>query len=145
MWAKNQVLVDLRAKFVLVGLLNTVVGFSIFTGLYLLFSKELNYLVILCISQSVAIVFSHNSQRNLVWKTKGPYFPELLKFSMAYIVISVANFILLRIAVDLFNFPVLKSQYVISILLISLAYIIQKLWVFVNSNHDPSDCNCAHS
>ena len=134
MLSKKDFLKDVRGKFLLVGFVNTVVGFAIFTALYILFSNELNYLVILCLSQTTAIVFSHATQRNLVWKTSGPYLSELLKFSTAYIVISVANFILLRIAVDFFSFPVLKSQYFVSVLLISLAFIIQKLWIFVNSN-----------
>ena len=133
--SKKAFLEDARTKFLLVGFVNTIVGFAIFTGLYALLSNDLNYLVILCLSQSAAIVFSHNTQRNLVWKTNGPYLSELLKFSSVYVVLSVANLILLRIAVDNFNFSVLKSQYFVSVLLISLAFTIQKLWIFANSKN----------
>ena len=125
---------DVRSKFILVGILNTIAGFVIFTALYLLLKDKIFYVIILLISQILAIVFSHSTQRILVWKSQNEYVPELTKFASSYLVVSIANFSLLSVAVEVFSFAVLSSQYCISIILVFATYILQKKWIFSKSS-----------
>lgn len=121
---------DVRAKFLLVGFLNTIIGFSIFFFMYHLLIEKLPYLVVLLISQIIAVMFSYSTQRSLVWKSVGPYLPEFFRFSGSYVAIGITNLVLLRIAVENMNFSILKSQFLIGILLTITNYVIQKNFVF---------------
>jgi putative flippase GtrA len=126
---------DVRSRFLLVGIVNTVVGFAIFTSLYFVLEDEVSYMLILLLSQIVAVMFSHSTQRNLVWKSESDYLPELTKFASSYLLITVVNLVLLRISVDFMDHPVLTSQYVIGALLIVVMFLVQKKWIFVKSGN----------
>ena len=121
---------DVRSKFLLVGFLNTIVGSVIFTGLYFILKEQISYLLILLISQIFAVLFSHSTQRTLVWKSTESFLPEFFRFSASYAVIGIVNIVLLRIAVDSMNYPVLISQFAIGIILILTNYIVQKNLIF---------------
>ena len=121
---------DARLKFLLVGFLNTIAGFVIFTGLYFILKDQISYMLILLITQVFAVTFSHSTQRSLVWKSTASYLPEFFRFSASYSVIGIVNLVLLHIAVDFMNYPVLFSQFVIGIILILTNYIIQKNLIF---------------
>jgi hypothetical protein len=86
--SKKDVLEDPRAKFLLVGFLNTVAGFVIFTVLYMVLKDQISYLAILLITQVLAVMFSHSTQRILVWKSTGSYAFELVRFSGSYAAIA---------------------------------------------------------
>jgi putative flippase GtrA len=126
---------DVRSKFVLIGILNTVFGFAIFTLLYMILKEKMSYMAILLMAQIVAVMFSHSTQRVLVWKSGNEYFPELAKFASSYLVITAVNLLLLGIAVDFLDFPVLTSQYAIGALLVVAMFLIQKKWIFVKSGN----------
>ena len=125
---------DVRTKFVAVGIVNTLAGFGIFTVLYFVLNKQLSYLLILLISQIFATIFSHSTQRKLVWKSNKHYLRELVKFGSSYVLISFINVVLLRFAVESLELSVLFSQYAIGAMLISLMYYVQKKWIFAKSN-----------
>jgi len=125
---------DERVRYLLVGGVNTMFGFILFTVTYLVFSNQLSYLVIFLISQFVAVAFSHFTQRHYVWRSTKEYKNELVKFSASYVLVSILNLVLLAIAVDLFAWSVLVSQYSIGIVLILGNYFTQKHWVFRNSS-----------
>jgi putative flippase GtrA len=125
---------DVRTKFVAVGVVNTLAGFAIFTVFYFVLNKQLSYLIILLMSQIFATIFSHSTQRQLVWKSNKPYLRELVKFGSSYVFISLINIVLLKFAVESLELPVLFSQYTIGAMLILLMYYVQKRWIFAKSN-----------
>lgn len=131
----NRVLLeDIRTKFVAVGVVNTLAGFGIFTLFYFVLNEKLSYLMILIISQIFAVIFSHSTQRKFVWKSKQLFFPELAKFGSSYVLITFVNIVLLSLAVEWLDLPVLLSQYMIGAILVLSMYFIQKKWVFAKSN-----------
>jgi putative flippase GtrA len=130
MLSKKALLDDTRAKFFLVGFLNTIAGFVIFTVLYLALKDEISYMVIVLITQLLAVMLSHSTQRILVWKSTGPYILEFVRFSATYAAIGLVNLVLLRIAVETMMYPVLMSQYAIGIVLALASYVIQKNLIF---------------
>jgi len=121
---------DERVKYLLVGVVNTAFGISLFTAFYFLFLGKIHYILILAITQIFAVTFSHFTQRNFVWHSKKHYVKELAKFGTTYLVASFANILLLTVAVEYLEFPTLYSQYAIGFALIVTTYFSQKRWVF---------------
>ena len=72
------------ARYVVVGAWNTAFGLALFTILYLALGSSLGYIAVLTVAQVIAVVQSHATQRLFVWKSAGPYWPELLRFSLVY-------------------------------------------------------------
>jgi len=130
----RKLLSDQRSRYLIIGGINTAFGFALFTGVYLMFENEFNYLAIFISCQIIAVLFSHSMQRKFVWKSEVAYHVELFKFSTTYFVLSVINILLLAIAKERLNFPVLYSQYTIGFFLILSTYFIQKHWVFKSEN-----------
>ena len=121
---------DQRSRYLIVGGVNTAFGFAFFTGMYLVFEERFNYLAIFVFCQVIAVLFSHSMQRKFVWRSELGYRGELLKFATTFLVASLINILLLAVAKERFNFPVLFSQYVIGFSLILGSYFAQKRWVF---------------
>lgn len=116
--------------FVLVGGLNTLFGFLLFTFLYFLLIDLFSKFFIVAISTLISIIFSHFTQRSIVWKSNKNYFKEFLTFSSWYLMILVINLILLYVFTDFYKFNTLLTQYVISGVLIGLMFFVQKLFIF---------------
>ena len=127
---KKTLLKDTRTKFLLIGFLNTIAGFVIFTALYFVLKDQISDLIIVLITQVLAVMFSHSTQRILVWKSTESYILEFVRFSATYAAIGLVNLALLRISVETMNFPVLSSQYAIGTLLILVNYFAQKHLIF---------------
>lgn len=121
---------NLRARYILVGGINTVVGFLLFTCIFFLFEHVINYQFILVVAQILAVIFAHGTQRKFVWLSTQPYFNELVRFGSAYVAVTVFNIFLLHVAHEVFRFPVLVSQYTIGAVLILGNYFIQKHLIF---------------
>jgi putative flippase GtrA len=125
---------DERVRYLLFGALNTAFGFSLFTGLYFLLVEKVHYIFIFIITQIIAVTFSHFTQRKFVWKSKKSYRNELAKFGTTYLLASIANILLLAVAVEYLEFSTLYSQYTIGVAIIMATYLFQKHWVFRTSN-----------
>ena len=119
-----------KFRFLIIGGVNTFFGFAFFTGTYLLLHEKFSKFILVFFSNVVAIFFSHFTQRYFVWKSKKPYLKEITKFGSSYLLFMLLNLIFLYIATDIFDFEVLWSQYAISILIIALAYVVQKRFIF---------------
>ena len=128
--SKKNLFEDTRARFLLVGFLNTIAGFVIFTALYFVLNDQISYMIIALITHVFAVMFSHSTQRILVWKSNGSYMPELVRFSASYAAIGFVSLVLLRIAVETMMYPVLMSQYAIGITLTLISYVVQKKLIF---------------
>ena len=118
------------ARYLVVGAWNTAFGLVLFTILYLALGSRLGYIGVLALAQAVAVIQSHATQRFFVWKSHGPYWPELLRFSLVYATTFTANLLLLAAAVDGLGFPVLPSQWTIGGALIVVTYFVQRGWTF---------------
>ena len=72
---------ETKVRFLITGVLNSLFGLIMFPFFfYLLEEYKLHYLIILTISQFVCIIFAYLTNKFLVFKTKGNYIPEFLKF-----------------------------------------------------------------
>jgi len=87
-------------------------------------------LFVLSLSYSISIIQAHLTQRIFVWKSKGKYVPELLRFSAAYIAQYFANIILLTWTGNISDFSREARQGAIIVLLTLIMFIINKRGVF---------------
>ena len=124
-------------RYVVVGLWNTIFGFLAFTVLLIAFSNAL-YLLALVIAQTAAVVQAHWTQRLFVWRSSAPYLAELVRFSTIYIVVLIANVVLLYGAVEWAGSPPLVTQYVIGGGLVLASYFAQRRWAFAAALTTPS-------
>jgi putative flippase GtrA len=84
----------------LVGGWNTVFGYLVFLVLFLLFNRSIHYLLLLAASNILSITNAYIGYKIFVFKTKGNYLVEYLRFYLVYGAALLLNFILLLICVE---------------------------------------------
>jgi putative flippase GtrA len=124
-------------RYVVVGLWNTVFGLLAFTVLLAVLGDSL-YLPALVIAQAAAVAQAHVTQRVLVWRSSSPYLAELVKFSTIYVVVLIANVVLLYAMVQWVGTPPLVTQYVIGGGLVLASYCAQRRWAFAAALTTPA-------
>ncbi|OBI26219.1 polysaccharide biosynthesis protein GtrA [Mycobacterium sp. E1386] len=100
---------DQRVAFLIVGGINTVVGFGIFVGAsetagHLVdkhFGKVAGSLVTLAITQVLAVLFAFVMHRRFVFRVRGHLLRDLVRFSSVYLTAAAINFIALPLFVEL--------------------------------------------
>jgi len=123
---KGQVLAErhqVKIRFLFAGILNTAFGLGTFPVLYYMLEKmKLHYLIILTISQVICISFSFLTNKFLVFRTKGNYVPEILKFITFHLSYFIVNLFALPILVELFHFHPVIAQTLFAGLVIASSY-----------------------
>jgi putative flippase GtrA len=119
-----------KIRFLFAGGVNTLFGFGTFAILYLLLGEFFHYLVILIISNFIAVVFSFLTLKFLVFQTKRNFLQEFIKCYTTYLVILFLNSVLLYFAVDIAKQPIILSQLFITISLVIISYIAHKYFTF---------------
>ena len=127
-------ILDQKLRYLIVGGINTVFGFTFFTLTYLFLEGKLHYVLIFLVSQIVSICFSHYSQRKFVWHSRSNYVSELIRFASAYLVATIFNVILLAASQEIVGAPILLSQFSIGIGIVVIMFFVQKHWTFSKSN-----------
>jgi len=103
---------DQRLAFLLVGGINTVVGFVCFAGFLLLLGQHLYLLVLLC-SHVVSVLIAFVLYRFVVFRVRGHVLADLWRFETVYLSALAVNLVLLPGLVEIASLPVLLSQAVI--------------------------------
>jgi len=90
-----------KINYLLVGGWNTVFGYFTFVLLYFLFSQIIHYLFLLVIASILSITNAYIGYKTFVFKTKGNYVREYLRFYLVYGGVMLLNFVTLPIIVKL--------------------------------------------
>jgi putative flippase GtrA len=110
-------------RYLIVGGWNTVFGYSLFALLYFLLSARIHYLVIAIISSIIAITMAYAGYKIFVFKTKGNYLHEYLKFYVVYGFSMILGLILLPIFVEFLKMNVYLAQAIATIACIFVSFI----------------------
>lgn len=114
---------DKRVRYLIIGGINTVVGFSVYPILYILFCPEyLDYFTTLLVSQLICISVAYVNTKKLVFMTKGGWGSEIIKFTGFHGIIIAANLLLLPIMVDEFKINPILAQTAYSFLIVVSSY-----------------------
>lgn len=123
---KGQVLAErhqVKIRFLLAGFLNTAFGLGTFPVLYyMLAACKLHYLIILTISQVICISFAFLTNKFLVFRTKGNYVAEILKFITFHLSYFIVNLFALPVLVELFHLSPVIAQSLFAVLVIASSY-----------------------
>jgi putative flippase GtrA len=111
----------IKVRFLFAGALNTAIGLGVFPLLYFtLASYRLHYIVILCLSQMICILFAYITNKFLVFKTKGNYVAEFLKFITFHLSYFLVNLAALPILVEVVNInPVIAQLFFATMVIVS--------------------------
>ena len=115
-------------RFLLTGLLNTVVGYSLFAFLIIM---NISYILSLLIATIGGVIFNCFSFGSIVYETKINYL-VLLKFSAAYTVIYGVNALLLGALVNKLLLSPLLGQLICITPNVLLSWILLNNWVYKN-------------
>lgn len=125
---------DKELRFLIVGGVNTLFGFSIYPLIYIVTrSIELSYIWVLVPSQMLSISFSFITYKYLVYRTKGNHFREYTRFSMFHVVMFALNLVFLPIMVKEFIINPMIAQTLFSCFAVITSYFWYKSFAFKNN------------
>ncbi len=128
----TNVLAENKLKsYLYVGIVNTIVGLSIFPILYfVLFEFNFHYLQILTGSYIISVLFAYMTNKIYVFKTSGNYISELFKFSTYHVIVYLFNIIILPALVYYLSLHPVIAQYMFAIPVILFGYLWQSKITF---------------
>jgi putative flippase GtrA len=104
-----RVIRDQRVAFLIVGAINTVVGFTTFAA-FLVLLGESRYLVALACAHVVSVLIAFVLYRFVVFRVRGHLLADLWRFETVYLLALAVNFVLLPLLVEIVHLPVLLAQ-----------------------------------
>ncbi len=122
-----------KIKFVIVGFWNTIIGYVTFIVLYYLLQERLNYLVILIFSNIISITNSYLCYKFFVFKTKGNYCSEYIRFYFVYGLSFLANMLLMPLFVEIVGMKPIPAQGIILFFSVVFSYLGHKHYSFGSS------------
>ncbi len=119
-----------KIMYLMVGAWNTAFGFASFIFLYYALQSLLHYSLILIVSYFISITNAYVGYKIFVFKTKGNYLREYLRFYIVYGSVFLLNMALLVFAVELLKVDPLYSQAVILVVTVIISYLGHKYFTF---------------
>jgi putative flippase GtrA len=114
------------SKFIIIGILNTILGYSLFV----IFLNWYSYLWALVFSYIIAV--THSYLWNKYWTFKSDRNPlrEFIKFSLIYLIVFIVNAITLFLLVDVLNFDARLGQLFALPVITIISFTGHKYWSF---------------
>jgi putative flippase GtrA len=123
---------DERVRFVIIGGVNTVLGYGLFALFDLTLGKTIGYLGALYAAYVIAIVVAFFLHRRFTFRAheSGNPFVDFLRFSLVYVVSLLINTAALPLLVELARMPPLVAQAVIVVVTTLVSYFGHKFFSF---------------
>ena len=109
-------------RYVIAGGYNTIFGFAVFSGLFLLFEHQLHYIFIAILTQVIAITNAFLVYRYLIFKSSGNIIHEYLKTYLVYAVSGVLSILLLALLVELAGLHPILGQFLVIVATVIVSY-----------------------
>lgn len=106
-----------KLRYLVVGGLNTVLGFGLFSVCQFFFGKSIGYLGSLYLAQLIASVIAFVNYKKAVFNAKGNIFLDFVRFQSVYLVPLLINTLLLPLFVQAFHWNVYFAQAVATFIL----------------------------
>jgi putative flippase GtrA len=111
-----------KVRYIIVGAWNTIFSYAAFVLLYFYTNHWLHYMGILVLSQIVGLTNAYITYKYFVFKTKGNFIREYLRFYVVYGTTFIVNLVLIAFFVEVLGFNPIVSQGVIAIIVVAMAY-----------------------
>ncbi|MBI5245435.1 MAG: GtrA family protein [Elusimicrobia bacterium] len=120
-----------QLRFLVVGGWNTVFGYGLFAGLYFATSRlGLHYMVAAVISNLIAVANAYLCYKLFVFKTKGNYLREYLRFNLSYAGLFAFNLAALPLLVNLARLSPLIAQAALLVVTVAVSYVMHNYFSF---------------
>ncbi len=115
-----------KARFLVVGVYNTLFGYVVFAGLYLLLGHRVHYLVVMVIAHILAVCNAFVGHRILTFRVKDHLLRDFLRFNLSYTGVLVFGIFALPAMVEGLHAHPLSAQAVVIALTTLGSYILHK-------------------
>ncbi len=119
-------------KFILIGIINTIVGYSIIFSLLYLFG--INYVISNAVGYLVGICVSFYLNKNYNFKTVSKNINEFCRFCISFIVSFVINNVSLILFIELFDLPKFIAIIMAGCMYTGTFYLLCRMYVFKKPN-----------
>jgi len=92
----------------------------------------LNTVAAVTITYVVSVIQSYVMQRKFVWRSRNEIHKEFTKFIVIAISQYVAGLLLIIYFVDYRKFPLLPTQFIASLTLVGITFLLMRSWIFVS-------------
>lgn len=127
-----RVVKDQRVAFLVVGGINTVVGFVAFAGFLVLLGQQ-RYLTVLVCAHVVSVLIAFVLYRFVVFRVRSHLLADLWRFETVYLSALAVNLVLLPLLVELVHLPVLLAQALIMVVTSVMSWVGHKNYSFRRS------------
>ena len=115
-------LADRKIRFLIAGGWNTIFGYASFAGLYWLLSHKVHYLVILTGVTVINITMAFLTHKFFVFRTRGNYLKEYLRYYIVYAAPTGIGFIGLPFCIEVLRLNAYVAQLLIMGITVVMSY-----------------------
>ncbi len=115
-------------KFIIVGILNTLVGYSVYFVCLRLF--DIHYVISLTIAHVIGVIHSYIWNNKWTFQAKKIDFESIIKFSAVYVLTFLMNLLLLSVLVQIGGYNALISQLFALFFTTLISFVGHKYWSF---------------
>jgi putative flippase GtrA len=135
----KRIVADERFRFLLIGAINTGIGFGLFTLLELAFGRHTSYLVSLYASYAIAVVIAFVLHRRFTFRAhhSGGAPLSFLRFSLVYLVALAVNTVALPLLVEGARWHPIAAQAVVVAVSTAISYLGHKFFSFRHAKPVP--------
>ena len=109
-------------RYLVVGGANTALAYGLFALCYHILVPYVHYMVVLLISTIVNITVAYLNYKFLVFRTKGNYIREYLRFYVVYALPTGLGFLLFPLGIEVLHLNAYVTQACITVLTVTLSY-----------------------
>ena len=118
------------ARYLVVGGVNTAIGYVLGVGLYLALSHRLHILAIGAIANVLAISFSFTTNKLFVFRTRGHWLPEYLRSYVVYGGMALLGTLLIWVLVDGLHVGIWVAQGLTMAITVVISYLGHSRYTF---------------
>lgn len=122
-----------EVRFLLVGGWNTAFGYLVFVALQLTVGETIGYMGVLVIAQILSIANAYLCYRWLVFRVRGHWWLDFIRFSTVYWILFGVNVVYLPIMVSGFGFNPIVAQTIYLIVIVVTSYVLHNRFSFRRS------------
>ena len=129
-----------RPRFILVGCINTVIGYFIALAVYSFLGDFFHIIFIGIVINILSITFSFVTYKLLVFKTRGNWLNEYLRSYLVYGIAAILGVAALWLLVDGFSMPFWTAQVLTVIVVAGFSYFSHLRFTFNKKRFDDYSC-----
>lgn len=124
------VLKDRRIRFLIVGGVNTVVGYFLFVSIYLAFGSLIHYSLIVLLAHSVSVVISFLMHKAFVFRYTGAVLKAFIRFNISATISLFSGLFGMVWCVEVWRLSPLFAQAVVTVCSVCISFVLHRGFSF---------------